>query len=186
MKSLQQRAPQTRVNAKAALTVVGLSIMLSACGDQDMADLEQYVKDRRQAHAGYVEPLPQYELYKGFSYNADNLRDPFGTPELDGGTALAMGSDKNKPDLDRRRETLELFPLDSLQMVGELGRNGNSWGLVKDDDGVVHRVQVGNYAGQNFGRITAVSESTIEIEETIQDGLGNWITREAQLTLGEE
>lgn len=170
----------------AALSVIGLSAVLSGCGQRDMSDLQQYVQERRQAHAGYVEPLPEYELYKGFTYVSADLRDPFGIPDTGSSAPTMLGSNKNKPDLNRRREALEMFPLDALLMVGELARNGDSWGLVKDTDGVVHRVQVGNYAGQNFGRILAVTESNIEIEETIQDGLGNWITREAQLTLGEE
>lgn len=169
----------------AAFSLVALSTLLSGC-DRDMSDLEQFVADRRQAHAGYVEPLPEYELYKGFTYVSMDLRDPFGIPELDAGAPTLMGSNKNKPDLNRRREALEMFPLDSLEMVGELGRGGQSWGLVKDSEGVVHRVKAGNFAGQNFGKIIAVSESNIDIEETIQDGMGNWITREAQLTLGEE
>ncbi|MGB0865875.1 MAG: pilus assembly protein PilP [Granulosicoccaceae bacterium] len=172
-------------SAVAAFSLIALSSVLTGCGQQDMADLEQYVNDRRQAHAGYVEPLPEYELYKGFTYASKDLRDPFGIPDAAAASPMTLGSNKNKPDLNRRREVLEMFPLDSLQMVGELARNGSSWGLVKDSDGVVHRVKAGNYAGQNFGRILAVSESNIDIEETIQDGLGNWITREAQLTLGE-
>ncbi len=174
-----------RSSAVAVFSMIAVSTLLTAC-NQEMVDLEQYVSDRRQAHAGFVEPLPEYELYKGFSYVSMDLRDPFGIPDLDPGSPLAIGNSKNKPDMNRRREALETFPLDSLLMVGELGRGGNSWGLVKDSEGVVHRVKIGNFAGQNFGRIIAVSESKIDIEETIQDGMGNWITREAQLTLGEE
>lgn len=185
MKSIDTNA-RRHSSAVAAFSLVALSTLLTGCGQQDMSDLTQYVQDRRQAHAGYVEPLPEYELYKGFTYVSMDLRDPFGVPDIGSDNPMTLGSNKNKPDLNRRREVLENFPLDALQMVGELGRDGNSWGLVKDTDGVVHRVKVGNFAGQNFGRILAVSESTIEIEETIQDGMGNWITREAQLTLGEE
>lgn len=171
--------------ASTVFSLIALTSLLNGC-ERSMADLDEYVKDRRQAHAGFVEPLPEYELYKGFSYTSVDLRDPFGTPDLDAGMPTIMGSNKNKPDLKRRREALEMYPLDSLDMVGELARGGNSWGLIKDAEGVVHRVKTGAYAGQNFGRIVSVTESNIEIEETIQDGMGNWITREAQLTLGEE
>jgi len=184
MKSVEHNARHYS-RTVAAFSLIALSTLLTGC-ERQMTDLEQYVKDRRQAHAGYVEPLPEYELYKGFTYVSIDLRDPFGIPDLDAGSPMTLGSNKNKPDLNRRREALEMYPLDALDMVGELGRGGHSWGLVKDSEGVVHRVKAGNYAGQNFGRIIAVSESNIDIEETIQDGMGNWITREAQLTLGEE
>ncbi len=183
MKSLE--IARGRSATKAVFSAIALTTLLSGC-DRSMADLESYVQDRRQAHAGYVEPLPEYELYKGFTYVSLDLRDPFAIPELDAGMPTILGSNKNKPDLNRRREALEMFPLDSLDMVGELARGGHSWGLIKDTEGVVHRVKAGAYAGQNFGRIVSVTESNIEIEETIQDGMGNWITREAQLTLGEE
>lgn len=184
MSSIDKKAHRCSYGSRTAIALLAITT-LAGC-DQQFADLEQYVKERRQAHAGYVEPLPEYELYKSFTYASTDLRDPFGMPELDPGSPVAMGNNKNKPDLNRRREALEMYPLDSLQMVGELGRGGQSWGLIKDSEGVVHRVNAGNFAGQNFGRIIAVSESNIEIEETIQDGMGNWITREAQLTLGEE
>lgn len=174
-----------RSKSVAVLSIIALSTLLTAC-DRDMADLEEYVKDRRQAHAGYVEPLPEYEIYEGFSYVSLDLRDPFGIPVLDASSPMNIGSNKNKPDLERRREALEMYPLDTLEMVGELGKGKLKWGLIRDSDGIVHRVKTGNFLGQSFGRITEVSESSVHIEETIQDGLGNWITREAQLTLGEK
>ena len=86
----------------------------------------------------------------------------------------------------RRKEALEHFPLDTLKMVGILEQRNVMWGLIKDAEGTIHRVQAGNYAGENDGRILSVTETEINISEIIPDGLGGWIDRMASLSLGYE
>jgi len=172
-------------SATAALALAAV-LGLSGCTEHSMADLKQYVQERRQAHAGFVEPLPEFELSLGFTYSASDIRDPFVRP-----VRYAVDADNelggaNAPDFSRPREPLENYSLDALAMVGELTQSENRWGLVRDTEGVIHRVKPGNYAGKNYGRILAVRDTHIAIEETVRDGAGNWITREAQLTLGEE
>ena len=168
---------------------VGITLLavtaLTGCQDYNMADLEQYVKERRHAHAGYVEPLPEFELTLGFFYSSNGIRDPFIKPVRYAAGPSDDYSGANAPDFNRSREPLENFSLDALAMVGELTQADNRWGLIKDAEGVIHRVLPGNYAGKNYGRILAINETHIAIEETVRDGAGNWITREAQLTLGE-
>ncbi len=172
-------------NIKTCLALVAVSL-LAGCGNRSMSDLELYVKERRQAHAGYVEPLPEFELSLGFIYEPAGLRDPFLRPErYDTLSGVDQGG-ANSPDFSRTREALENYSLDALAMVGELTQSENRWGLVRDAEGVIHRVKPGNYAGKNFGRILAIAEAHIEIEETVRDGAGNWITRQAKLTLGDE
>lgn len=171
-------------NAKVSLVIL-TAAMLPGCKDQSMADLKQFVQERRQAHAGYVEPLPEFELSAGFTYQPDGIRDPFLKPEQTLARSGELPSGVNAPDFNRSREPLEKFALDALSMVGELTQSNFRWGLIRDSDGVIHRVQTGNYAGKNYGRILAINEANIAIEETVRDGTGNWITREAQLTLGE-
>ena len=87
--------------------------------------------------------------------------------------------------MNRRKEALEDFPLDALKMVGTLSRGKQVWAVVQAPDGSVHRVQKGNFAGQNFGKIKSVSEEKIDLVELIQGALGEWIEREASLSIQE-
>lgn len=90
-----------------------------------------------------------------------------------------------KPDFDRPRESLEEFPLDSLRMVGTLEQHESNWALINDTDGTIHRVQAGNYAGQNYGKITRVTEFEVELTEIIPDGIGGWMERPATIAISE-
>jgi type IV pilus assembly protein PilP len=158
--------------------------MISGCSN-DFSDLEQYVATTRTKFQGSVEPLPQFEPYQNYVYSTFNYRTPFTEP------SAAEPDDQEgdagpRPDKDRRKEPLEFFPLDSLKMVGTLERGGETWGLIRDPDGTIHRVQAGNHAGENFGEILRISESSVDLLEIIPDGLGAWIEREISLLLGEE
>lgn len=166
-----------------ALAICSVAVALSAC-EKDMSDLEQFVQDTKQKHSGFVKPLPEFEPYRSFTYDSDPLRDPF-MVEQSIQQAIAQGTGP-RPDTNRRKEPLEAFPLDSLKMVGVLEQNASMWALVRDPDGTIHRVQQGNYMGENDGNITSISESKIEIRELVKDGLGNWMTQNASLGLSNE
>src|SRR3546814_3509885 len=84
------------------------------------------------------------------------------------------------PESQRSKQTLEQFPLDSLDMVGTIGRGGGMVGLVVAPDKVVYRIQPGVYMGQNDGRVTAVHEDRIELVELVPDGAGGWLERPAR------
>jgi len=164
-------------------TVLSLSIV--SC-TQDNSDLYRYIDETKAKHLGSVKPLPQFEPYRNFSYEASDLRDPFESAfeaDLDGQNVSNSGIKRNET---RPREALEAYPLDTLRMVGILVQNEQTWGLVKDPNNVVHRVQTGNYIGQNEGQIVAVSEQKINVTEIIPDGLGGYIEREAALAIGTE
>jgi len=122
-----------------------------------------------------------------FIYDADDSRDPF-RPQIDESDILADADDYSgpRPEATRRREALENFPVDALKMVGLLQQKKQIWGLVRDPDGMIHRVQPGNYAGQNHGKIIKVSDTKINIVELVPDGLSGWVNREAQLAMAEE
>ncbi len=149
-----------------------------------MADLEHFISETKQAHHGKVDPLPEFPEYTNFTYVVDDIRDPF-NPQSE----LAMVTDDGtgpRPEATRRREPLESYPVDALKMVGLLQQKSQTWGLVRDPDGTIHRVQPGNYAGQNHGKITQVSEAKIHIVELVPDGLSGWVNREAQLAMAED
>lgn len=159
-----------------------LAIGLSACGGSG-DDLDQYINEVKARPGGRIEPLPEITPYEVFSYVADvqGLRSPFrpDTPQAAGG-----GSGP-RPDVDRSREYLESFPLDTLGMVGTLSINNTNYGLVQTSDGLIHRVIPGNYMGQNDGRITEISDSEIALVEIISDGIGGYIERDAAVSLSD-
>ncbi len=168
----------------ATVILVG-SAILAGC-NSDMSDLEQYVAQTKLKHQGRVDPLPDFAQYQSFVYAEASLRDPF-KPNSDLAPETATASTNGpRPSDNRRRESLESYPLDALQMVGILRQRASSWALVQDPDGTIHRVQPGNYAGQNHGKIVDISENQISLVEIIPDGISGWIQRDAQLALGDE
>ena len=172
-------------HARAFLLATVATAVLAGC-DSGMEDLEQFVADTRQKHQGRVDPLPPFQEYETVTYTETGLRDPFKPNQnvnAQATTIVAASSGGPRPSDNRRREVLEGFPLDSLKMVGILKQRTSSWALVQDKDGTIHRVQPGNYAGQNHGKITRISENEINLVELIPDGISGWIQRQAQLKL---
>ena len=153
-----------------------LACALSACGGAK-GDLEKWVAEVRAQPAPPLDPLPVMQQFETFEYAAQNLRDPF-SEAFDG----AEGSGP-RPDPGRRKQTLEQFPLDSLDMVGTLGRGTGMVALVMAPDKVTYRVLPGAYLGQSDGRVTAVYEDRIELVELVPDGAGGWLERPATIAL---
>lgn len=171
-----------------ALLAIG-SLLLTACAN-DMSDLQQFVNQEKAKKPGPIEPLPQIKPYESFTYDAQTLRSPFQpdseSPGPESG-AVASGSGNGlKPDTNRNKEYLETFPLDSLDMKGTLVLRDQEYALVRDPVGAVHRVQMGNYLGQNYGKVIGITETEIRLTEIIPDGLGGWMERRAVIGLDEE
>ena len=106
-----------------------------------------------------------------FVFKPDGLRDPFQPVEknTDNSTVDIAGGNGIKPDTERRKEELEAYSLDTLRMVGTLTNAKGLWGLIKAKDGTIHRVQVGNHMGQNYGKIIRILEDKIELMEIVPD-----------------
>ena len=157
-------------------------LSISACS-QDVSDLQSFIAQAKSAHVGSVKAIPQFKPYESFSYSAAELRDPFVANtnlEDETGTKTSLLN----PDSTRPRQPLEIFPLDTLSMVGILEQNSQLWGLIKDPQNIVHRIQVGNYMGQSEGRVTEINESAIFLVEIIPDGIGGYIERDASIAIG--
>ncbi len=154
--------------------------VLAACG-ANMDELDAYIVEVKARKGSGIDDLPDPNLYEAFLYVADTdgIRSPFrpDTPQISGGT------DRIRPNVDRSREFLESFPLDTLGMVGTLHIGETMYGLLRTSDGLIHRVVPGNYVGQNDGRITEISESEIALVEIISDGIGGYIERDAAVGL---
>ena len=169
------------------LTIVSLCGGLLACSNNPSADLEEYVRTTKSQQKSSIEPLPEFQPYESFTYQAADLRDPFTEPTFSHVRAVNNTPSNNgiKPDFDRPSEALEEFPLDSLRMVGTLEQREDQWALINDTDGTIHRVQPGNYAGQNHGKITHITDFEIELTEIIPDGIGGWMERQSSIAISE-
>lgn len=163
-----------------------VSILIYGCSSGEFEDLNRFVEESKQGLRGRVEPLPEIKQFEPFAYNAFDLPDPFKPRDLEvaGGAAGDTGL---APDQKRRKETLEAFPLESLKMVGTLERQRVRYALIKTPDNNLYKAKVGNYMGQNFGIITAVSETVVTLKEVVQDPAnGGWSERSASLQLQEQ
>ncbi|MCC6209131.1 MAG: pilus assembly protein PilP [Gammaproteobacteria bacterium] len=168
-------------------TVVMLACLLAACSDSGMSDLRQFV-DNAKTKKGRVEPLPEFKPVETFAYSSAKMKDPFAGWKSDAKLAAqdsgAMQS--VRPDVSRRKEILENFPLDTLRMMGTFDYRDGKWGLVKAPDGIVYKVKEGHHLGQNFGKVTRIQEKVIMLTEVVPDGLGGWEEREASLGISTE
>ena len=160
------------------------SLCLGGCAGDGMDDLRDFVKNAHADRKPKIEPLPEVKPYEAYAYAAAELADPFSSANLTPRSAQGKATGP-RPDMNRRKEPLEDFPLDALKMVGTLSRGKQVWAVLQDKEGGVHRVQKGNYIGQNFGRITRISEDKVDLVETIQGALGDWVEREASLAIQE-
>lgn len=174
-----------RARARHLLIVPALAL-LGACSDSGVGDLHQFVSDAKQRE-GRVEPLPEFSPVETYAYSAFSLRDPFGSWSEDTKLATqARSSNGISPDVSRRKEVLETYPLDTLRMLGTLKFQEATWGLVKAPDGIVHRIRTGNHLGQNYGKVKAIQAQRLTLTEIVPDGLGGWEEREAYLAMNEQ
>jgi len=164
-----------------------LAVLLGGCSE-GLGDLQQFVAQIRAKPPGRIEPIPEFQPYQSFEYASHDLRDPFKLvdfrrPEENPEEINQLASGL-RPDIDRVKEPLEDFPLDTLRLKGTIDdKDGIKWGLIFAPDNTIHRVIEGNYMGQNHGRIISVSDQTIDLTEIVPDGLGNYIERSSAVAL---
>ncbi|MCH5375339.1 MAG: pilus assembly protein PilP, partial [Planctomycetes bacterium] len=152
-----------RLSPSAAwLTAFLIAMLLGGCGGSDMDELQSYVDKVKQRPPAPLEPLPEIPQIDTYVYEPGSRRDPFAMDDRTARAAMPRPSDGIAPDPLRRKEELEQFSLDSLRMVGTLEQHETRWGLVVAPDGILHRVRVGNYLGQNNGQITRISPEGIQ------------------------
>ncbi len=169
---------------RAAICTLLGSLLLAGCGGEEFQDLRDFVKNAGADMRGKVQPPPEIKPYEPFTYDNDaGLPDPFKPRKPDLRSAAHAGA--NQPNLNRPKEELEDFPLESLKMVGYLSRKGVGEALIRSAEGKIYRVKVGNYIGLNFGQVVSVTETEVKIKEMVQDSAGDWTERESSLLLVE-
>jgi|SaaInl4_150m_RNA_FD_contig_31_105089_length_821_multi_2_in_0_out_0_2 type IV pilus assembly protein PilP len=167
------------------IVALGMLTLVTACGDDGMQDLKQYVKKVKARKPGRIEPLPEIKQIETFVYVPGSRRNPF-LPTEAGEAEEALAEENGLvPDPNRRKEELESFPLDSIRMVGTVDLDDTVWGLVKTKDKTIYRVKVGNYMGQNHGQVISISEDKIELTEIIPKKPRGFMERQASVSLSE-
>lgn len=172
--------------ARLMISALAGVLMLAACS-ADLDELRQWMEQqRREAHAT-VQPLVPPKKFLPQAYEAGGGVDPFSTQKL----SVAIKQDTSQgnallnAEMSRRREPLEAYPLDSMSMVGSLTRQGARYALLRVDN-LLYQIKAGDYIGQNFGRVTKISETDIMLREVVQDAAGEWIERTSTLQLQEK
>jgi type IV pilus assembly protein PilP len=167
------------------ILAIALVLLLASCGGEEFGDLKAELKDKTKDLRGRIDPLPVVKPYEPVPYKAFDQPDPFGPAKIELVTKAPPGGGSGiRPDLNRPKEPLESYPLESLKMVGVWQQPKATFALVKADTGL-YRVKVGNYIGQNFGLVTAITGSSIQLRELIQDASGDWSERQSALQLQE-
>ena len=158
---------------------------LAGCNDNGV-ELQLWMQETTQQTKVSISQLSEPKKFIPFLYDSKASVDPYNPKKLLVAFARAQNNSNSmlKPDMERRREPLESYPLDTLKMVGTLQRPGTTFALLQADK-TVFQAKVGNYIGQNFGLITKVTDTEVELKEIVQDDSGEWVERPAKLELQE-
>ncbi|MFZ9677417.1 MAG: pilus assembly protein PilP [Quisquiliibacterium sp.] len=159
-----------------AFCALALPALLVACGTGE-EELRTWMQQQRAGIPIKVTKVEAPKKYEPYRYQSAAQPDPFGAPVI-----VSRASSTLQPDASRRREVLESFPLDTIRMIGRIASGNREHALLQVGD-MVYQARVGNYAGQNHGRITGVTEGEVRLVELVQDAAGDWIERQAVLTL---
>jgi type IV pilus assembly protein PilP len=176
----------TTRHVPASLALVVLATALAACtGEQD--ELQQWMEQQKRDVKPSVLPLSAPKKFDPQPYVALSGVDPFSTQKL----TVALKQEARQPnsmlaaEINRRKEPLEAYPLDSMSMVGSVTKQARPYALLRVDN-LLYQVKVGDYLGQNYGKITKISETDISLREIVQDAAGEWIERTSSLQLQEK
>ncbi|MDX1452148.1 MAG: pilus assembly protein PilP [Oleiphilaceae bacterium] len=173
------------------LLLLCAAAVLSGCaGDTGFDDLDRFMQEADTKPRGRVEPLPEVQVYRSFTYSAANRRSPFLPPAEVVISSVKLEDDQSnvKPNLDRPKEVLEYFSISNLRMVGTLQRGDDDtlWALIADNEGGVHMVKTGQYMGQNHGRVVKIEPARMELIEIVPNGTGGWLERPRTISLEDE
>lgn len=170
----------------ASSLLAGTLVALMGCADPQLGSLDRDLSEIRN-NPGQVErvALPEIPAYEPVPYDEAGQRSPF-LPVMPEADVPLEGSDELAPDMSRPREALEAYGLNELDLQGILQVGGQPSALVRAPGGQVHRLRVGNYIGDDFGRIISITESSVQLIEVVPTGRGGWIERTTRLSLDGE
>lgn len=168
------------------VSAFGMAALLAGCGDGDVQEVRDWMKQIERETVPAVKPLPEPKEFVPYAYNPGEAVEPFSDAKLLNEMARVAARSTNplQPDDSRPREVLENYPLDTMRMVGTLQKGGISYALVQID-AAIFQVKAGQRIGQNHGLVTRISEGAIDIREVMQDATGDWVERKATIELAE-
>ena len=177
------------IKIRSGLLLLGAVFALTGCGPSGEDELRMWMADQRANTKPSVTPLTEPKKFVPEPYAQDGAIEPFNQVRLTqalrrDSTQVASNAALIAPEMARRKDPLEAFPLDSMAMVGSLNKEGAPTALLRVDN-LIYQVKVGNYLGQNYGKITKITENSIQLREIAQDATGDWIERTASLDLQE-
>jgi type IV pilus assembly protein PilP len=167
---------------KRALFVTLSSVaLLAGCGPSSHQDLVDWMAAQGKGERGHLDPIPKIKPYEPFTYSDFDLPDPFKPRKIE--PTKSESTNKLAPDLNRRKEPLEAYPLESLSMVGTLEKGKTLYALIKTPEKDLYQVRPGMHLGQNYGVIVGITDNDIKLKELMQDGSGDWSERSSTLNL---
>lgn len=166
-----------------------LMVIFGGCSDAPEADLQAWMAEQRNGMHPRSEPVSPPTKFDPQPYVVEGKSEPFSVQRLVGALKAEMSSNVGNqglvaPELARRKEPLEAYPLDALTMVGSLQKAGKQTALLRVDK-LIYQVQAGAYLGQNYGKVTKITDTEVILREIVQDAAGEWIERQATLQLQE-
>ena len=178
------------MKAMQASLIMLCALSMWGCGSSGEDELRQWMVNERAQAKPRITPISEPKQFLPQPYVADEGMEPFNVLKLTQAlrresAQVASNAALIAPEMARRKEPLEAFPLDAMAMVGSMNKNGKPTALLTVDK-LLYQVQLGNYLGQNYGRITAITETSIQLREIVQDPTGDWIERITSLELQEE
>jgi len=166
-----------RLGAQKVL-VLAVFLTLAGCsGGDHLADVRGFMKDVTARPVPSIKPLPEFKPYEAFKYGAANQRSPFQPPMVIPDDSRGNAPSLVQPPANHKRAYLEQFNIASLSLVGSLEIGSAYYGLIKDQDGLIHQVGVGDYIGTQWGRIERIEEAHVELVEIVSNGGGGWLRR---------
>lgn len=166
--------------------LLAIGVTLAGCG-ADTDELQGWMDQQRREVKPNITPLTPPKKFDPAPYASLQAVEPFSTQKL----SVALKQEAKQPnsllaaELNRRKEPLEFYTLDGMSMVGSVVKQGRPFALLKVDN-LLYQVKVGDYLGQNYGRITKITETEISLREIVQDAAGEWIERPGTLQLQEK
>lgn len=163
------------------LVAILMTAFLSGCMNESNDDLEQFIRDAGKGMQVKIKPLPEVKTYLSFEFNADgDLSDPFKSRKSYTQSGILA------PDLNRPKEPMETYPIESIKYVGMIEQANHAFALLQTPENNIQQIKLGNFVGQNFGLVTEIKESEVVIKEVIQDTTnGDWVEQISVITLQE-
>ena len=180
------RAPLRRASTLSAFTPSAFALsalLLTACSDSDVREVNDWMLQVKQQTKLAVPPLTAPKTFVPFVYASTGSLDPYSPNKLLSELAKGVRDGRGaKPDMERRKDALESFPLDTMKMVGTIQDKKAVYALLQIDK-VNYRARAGEHIGTDYGLVTSVTESAVNIKETVQDASGDWVERLSKLEL---